>query len=106
MGGSEHLSMKAATKLLTVFLLQFCNLNLVAQLPGLLPAPQKALWGKGRFNLERAKIFVSPDLASREERSIARFVELVKLRCGKTLSVVCADDRNANLFEDIFLKNQ
>ena len=81
--------------LITLMLL--CNSTLIAQHPGLLPVPQKVVWGQNEFKIEGAKLLVKPDLIQRETKSINHFIELVKLRTGITLSIVHSKDSKSNL---------
>ncbi len=58
---------------------------LMGQDYNLIPAPKKAVWGKGKFMLEKARIYLPADLLDREEASIAEFIKFVKDRQGTDL---------------------
>ena len=87
-------------KLIIIFyflLMSFCSLNLNAQTPGLLPVPQKVVWGKDKFPVEGAKIKISYDLLMREQKTIDKFIDLVKQNTGISLSTTYNEDPDSQL---------
>nr|WP_262901543.1 beta-N-acetylhexosaminidase [Flavihumibacter profundi] len=59
---------------------------LYAQGPKLLPAPQKAEYGKNKFQLSGAGILFTGDLTAADQQAIGQFVEYVKNRTGIPLT--------------------
>ncbi|HNW56169.1 MAG TPA: family 20 glycosylhydrolase [Bacteroidales bacterium] len=77
--------------------LSLSGLNLFAQNPVLFPAPQKITWGKNMFQVAGAKVLVSADLSSREEKTIDRFIAFVKHSTGVSLPVINNGDSDEQL---------
>lgn len=87
-------------KTIVIFIISFnilCGLSINAQNTSLLPAPQKATWGKNKFQIAGAKVFVSSDLFLREQKSITHFIDFVKQSTGLFLSTTYTEDPNAQL---------
>ena len=91
--------MRKTTILYTILFMLLCNLNLNAQKNQLLPAPQKVTLGEGRFMVAGVKLLVSQDLALREEKSIAQFLEFVKQRTGLSIPIINTEDPKVRLIE-------
>ena len=89
--------MKKSIIFFIISLLFLSGLSLNAQNHSLLPAPQSAKWGKDKFQISGAKILASPELSSREQKSIAQFIAFVKQNTGLALSITYSDDSNAKL---------
>ncbi len=58
----------------------------------LLPIPVKAVWGKEKFQLEKAKILISVELSAREQTGISRFINNVKRNNGITLGTTYTEE--------------
>ncbi len=72
-------------------------MGLKAQNRTIMPVPQNIQWGKEKFQISGAKVFVSPDLYSREQKSIDQFIGLVQQSTGLNLSTIYSMDQNASL---------
>ena len=73
------------------------GLGLKAQNRTILPAPQNIQWGKEKFQISGAKVFVSADLYSREQKSIDQFIGYVKQNTGLNLTIIYSEDPNSRL---------
>lgn len=72
-------------------------MGLSAQNRTIMPVPQSVQWGKEKFQISGAKVYVSPDLYSREQKSIDQFISQVQQATGIKLSTIYSLDQSANL---------
>lgn len=75
----------------------FSSTTLKAQNLSLLPVPQKVTWGKNKFRIADAKISVSPELFSREQKTITQFIAFVKQNTGLALSTTYSEETGEQL---------
>lgn len=78
-------------------LLLMVGLSIHAQNHSLLPVPQSVKWGNNKFQVAGAKVFASPELSLREQKTIAQFIALIKQHTGLTLATTHADNPNTHL---------
>jgi hexosaminidase len=89
--------MKKTIIFLIVTLLLLTGLSLNAQNNNLLPVPQKVTWGKNKFQISGTKIMASPELSFREQKSIAEFINFIKVNTGLSLITTYSEDPNTQL---------
>jgi hypothetical protein len=73
------------------------GLSLRAQNKAILPVPQNLQWGKEKFQLSGAKIFVSADLFSREQKAIDQFIDYVQGNTGSKLAIIYSEDPSVKM---------
>jgi hypothetical protein len=89
--------MKKSIVLLVVALIFLSGMSVSAQNKTIMPEPQSVKWGKEKFQISGAKVYVSSDLYSREQKSIDQFIRQVQQTTGLNLSILYALDQTANL---------
>ena len=89
--------MKKKIVIFIIPLLLLTGLTIKAQSQRLMPIPQSVKWGKNKFLVTGAKVFVSAELSLREQKTIAQFIAFVKQNTGVALPTTAADNPNEHL---------
>jgi hexosaminidase len=89
--------MKKKIVIFIIPLLLLAGLAIKAQNHCLMPEPQSIKWGKDKFQVAGAKVFVSAELSLREQKTIAQFIAFVKQNTGVALPITTAYNPKENL---------